>query len=398
MSIEGILQLSSAVNDQERRNLWRQSMASLGAAALNQRLVPLEGFSPESVQAFVRSALEHNLIDDLEWLSAPAAAVALYELAAAVPVGTERHQLGRRVAFRLHESDASTFVALATSLAMGSRHGLNTEAAQTRVALALDLPLGNDAQVDALALALISKKELERQWLSIPSMGSLPSRRLAARLLERAARQAAMKASQGDIVALSAFESHEVKSAWQRLLWDRESLVWSHVAAARGLLSSSVSSLQNDIDRGLRPTAGIGDLRKSAASLAASLAVRPKQSLERCTSLLESNLLKKDPGISAAMVLGIPRSVEVEPEAAERLLEKIVEKADAYTAEAMIELRQQIGGADFGAKAFSSMQQKLRAELETLPSDDPAKRRFTIVSLRNLAPSNGHFQPAFTTI
>ena len=79
--------------------------------------VPLEGIDPRLLLEAVRTALSENLVQDLGWLSPPAAAAAVYELASAIPMGPERRQLGRQVLMRLYEGDAETFVALATSLA-----------------------------------------------------------------------------------------------------------------------------------------------------------------------------------------------------------------------------------------------------------------------------------------
>ena len=336
----------------------------------NRRAAPLEGLPPDAILASVRAALSHNLIDDLDWLSPDAAAVALYELAAAIPTSVERQQLGRRVALRLREGDASTFVALATALALGSRRGLRGMDIRARLALSLELPIGTGTGADALALALISRRNLEREWLSTPSTGSLPSRRLAARLLERAARQAAQRASQGDEAALRVFDTPSVSAAWSRLLEDRESLVWRHVATARGLLSSALPTLESEIERGLVTTGNIGKWRRSAASLAASIAVRPDAALRRAHSLMKSDLLKRDPGIAAAMIFGLARAVEVEPEAAEELLGSLVEKADVYTAQALVDLKQELGTTNFGEKACLHTAARLQNLLENITASD----------------------------
>ncbi|MCB9667499.1 MAG: serine/threonine protein kinase [Myxococcales bacterium] len=373
MFLSGLLQLHHAKSPGELERIWRQSMASLGTAALDQRPAPLEGLPPETVLAGVRVALAQNLVDNLDWLSAPAAAVALYELAAAIPVGPERHQLGRRVAMRLRDGNAATFVALATALAISSRRGLAGPDVQARVALALDLPLGSAAHVDALALALISRPQLEAQWLSEPSTGSLPSRRLAANLLERAARQAALRASQGDAAGLRIFDVPSVKAAWNRLLEDRESLVWGHVATARGLLSEHVPSFDQDIRRELLPSGSIGEWRRAAASLAASMASHPDDALERCRRILDDTIFKQDPGIAGTMVLGVPRAAEVEPDAASELLLLLVERASNYVAEACVELRhQQINGV--GETAFRALRSNLSLTLHASSNGDVGER------------------------
>ena len=136
----------------------------------------------------------------------------------------------------MYEGDAETFVVLATSLAAESKRTLTGAPIRARVALALEQPIGSPVSADRLALALISRPDLRREWLSDPATGSLPSRRLAARLLERAARECARRVAQGDAGSLRAFQEPAVQAAWQLLLADRESLVWRHVAVARGLL------------------------------------------------------------------------------------------------------------------------------------------------------------------
>ena len=158
--LSGFLQLPHVATDEERRSVWRQSMATLARAAIEQQPVPLEGIDPELLLQTVRAAFQHNLVSDLSWLSPPAAAAAVYELAAAIPMGPERRQLGREVLMRLYEGDAATFVVLATSLAAESKRTLTGAAIRARVALALELPMGTMVPADTLALKLISRPDL----------------------------------------------------------------------------------------------------------------------------------------------------------------------------------------------------------------------------------------------
>ena len=53
--------------------------------------------------------LDSGLADDLDWLDPGSAAVALYEISAALPPGKPRRELGRRVFGRLYEGTAATF-------------------------------------------------------------------------------------------------------------------------------------------------------------------------------------------------------------------------------------------------------------------------------------------------
>ncbi|MEM1418908.1 MAG: serine/threonine protein kinase, partial [Myxococcota bacterium] len=198
--LEGLAELHRVADEAERRALWRQSLADLAAAVADtRRAVPLEGLDPTGLLASVQQAFATGLVDDVEFLSPAAANAALYELAAALPPCELKRELGRRVLRGLTRGDAETFVAVATQLAVSSSHrALASRAARARVALSLDLPLGMASRADGLALALISRRELAREWLTLPSQGALPSRVLASRLLERAAREAARRHAAGD--------------------------------------------------------------------------------------------------------------------------------------------------------------------------------------------------------
>ena len=174
--LAGLVQLHRLDDVAQVRALWRRGMATLAAVASEFQPVPLEGFSASALLAGARIALSSGLFDQLDWLSPPAAAVAIYELASALPRSDEKRELGRRVLTSLHKGDAETFVALATALALGSSRTLSGPQIRSRVELSLHLPIGMGTQADALALALISRPESEREWLSDPSTGSLPSR------------------------------------------------------------------------------------------------------------------------------------------------------------------------------------------------------------------------------
>ncbi|MFW2390755.1 MAG: serine/threonine protein kinase, partial [Polyangiales bacterium] len=189
--LEGLTALHRLNSAEEREAAWRRGMATLARAVVDERRpLPLEGLDPDALLQSLAVAIEAGLVDELDWLSGPATAAALYEVAAALPSSAIKRQLGRLVLERLRAGDAATFVAVATQLALGSQRALGGQSIRARVALALSLPIGSVNNVDALALALISRQDSSRDWLLTPATGSLPSRRLAARLLERAAREA----------------------------------------------------------------------------------------------------------------------------------------------------------------------------------------------------------------
>lgn len=354
----------------ELRATWRQGMATLAEATLESRGVPLEGLNPDYLLSSVRVVMGSNLIDDLGFLSPPAAACALYGLASALPHGPERRELGRRVLVRLHEGDAITFVSLATAVALGSTRAFDGAAMRARVGLSLVLPIGAGVPADALALALISRRELAQRWLVEPSTGSLPARRMAARLLERAAREAARRAAQGDDGGLGLFDSYTVQTAWNYLMSDREPLVWRHIATGRGLLSAVMPRFTEEVERDLLPTASFPRWRRGATSLSARVALRPSEAVARARDVLGSSLLGRDPGMAAAMIYGLPRAAEVEPDAAEELLLAAVERGGVLAAEALVDLRREWFGSSFGLKAAEVARVQLRQKHSRDATDD----------------------------
>jgi len=182
--ISGLLDLAELKQASERRAAFRQSMAALArAVAADEGPGPLEGVNPGALVRGVAVALRDGLVDDLDFLAASAAGPALYELASALPLGAERRDLGRRVLSRLLDGNAEAFVALATRMARTTGRGLSNPGVRARVALVTELPFAAGVADGPLALALASRRELAREWIETPSMGSLPSRRLAARLL-----------------------------------------------------------------------------------------------------------------------------------------------------------------------------------------------------------------------
>jgi hypothetical protein len=360
--LAGLAQIHTRESLDDRRSLWRQGMASLAAAAADQQPTPLEGMATDQLLASVRSALASGLVDDLSFLSKPVAAAALFELAGALPHSPEKREFGRRVLVALHEGDASTFVTLATALALSSPRALGGAQIRARVALSLRLPLSTGAHVDGLALALVSRPELERGWLTAHSMGALPARRLAACLLERAAREAARRAKEGDDSGVRVFERPAVRTAWSRLITDRESLVWRHVAVARGLLAVAAPMRAAEIDRDLSPRLGPSEWRRAAASLAATVAHDPDTGLPACLKLLQGEVQSRDSGIASAMIFGLSRVVEQEPEAADELLSRLVPCGGIEAIEALADLREELAGHPIGAQAAFVAIDRLRAD------------------------------------
>src|SRR5687768_6354889 len=181
--VAALADLATVADPEERRRIWRQGMAALAAALADRRDAPLEGLDPQGLLASVRVATTEGLLADMDFLAPAAAATATFALAGGLPPGAERRELGRRVLEQLEGGDADTFVALATALALASRRPLPGTLKRARVVAALSAPLAAGTSADALALALLGGPELQRTWLDEPSTGSLPSRRIAARVL-----------------------------------------------------------------------------------------------------------------------------------------------------------------------------------------------------------------------
>ncbi|HEY2516287.1 MAG TPA: serine/threonine protein kinase, partial [Polyangiaceae bacterium] len=392
--VSGLLELHNVSDVAERRTMWRQSMAALARGVAEEGPGPLDGLHPDALVRGVRAALGSQLVDDLDWLEPAAAGAALYELASALPLGPEQRDLGRRVLARLLAANAEAFTALVTRMALSTGKGLGTVAVRARIGLVTELPINVAVADGPLALALASRRELAREWIAQNSTGSLAARRLSARLLERAAREAAKRAAQGDNHALRFFSADAVKDSWQRLLGDRESLVWRHVAVARGLLAPWVGHLRVQIEEALSAKLTPTEWRRGATSLAAFVAVDPDLALRTATAGLAQGLLQRDPGAASAFVWGLPRAAEAEPDAAAELLDEVLARATPDVAEAVLELRSEFGeapfveracaraltmvrerpvptGRDDGAEALSK---ELARDLEREPREDPPLR------------------------
>jgi hypothetical protein len=355
----------------ERRATWRQSIATLGRASADDGPSPLEGLNPDALAKGVAVALSSGLVDDIDWLAPTAAGVALYALAAALPVGPEQRELGRRVVARLHGGSAETFVAMATRMALGSGKGLGSAAVRARLELVCDLPFAAGIREGALALGLASGRELAREWFEAPSTGSLQGRRFTARLIERAAREAATRASNGDDHALRVFRSDAMKEAWQRLFDDRESLVWRHVAIARGLIAPFVPELESAVLAGLAPDRGPTDWRRAAASAAAMIAVRPELALRTTRSLVEGPIIERDPDVAACVVWGLARAAEAEPDATREALSVVTKRAPVEAAEALVKIRYQLVGPDAPVpEVLAAASETSRRALEAARSED----------------------------
>ena len=136
----GLLDLPTIEDPAERRAVFRQSMATLARVGAEGPR-PLEGLHPEALIRGVKTALGSGMIDDLDFLAPGPAGAALFELAAALPVGPEQRELGRRVLERLLAANAEAFAIIATRMALAASKALAGPAVRARVALVVEMPI-----------------------------------------------------------------------------------------------------------------------------------------------------------------------------------------------------------------------------------------------------------------
>lgn len=358
--LESLNVLSRAESAAERRANWRQVIAGLGKNLRIEGPSPLDSIGTDAIVGAVRVALDSGLVDELEWIEPRQSAVALYELTSALPAGRERRELGRRVFSLVYEGTASTFNAVAVRIALSAARSLDTPALRARVGLLLDLPVGSSVNPDALALALVVRRENFERWVARPSVGSLSARRLAAKTLEHATREAALRAQQGDSYPKRLLLSPEVQTVFRRLLADREPLVWRHAAVARGLLAAAEGSIREEIESALDPGLTPTEWRRAAVSMVALLPSDPQTVMKQCRRLLLGEIAQADPGIAAAMVAAMPRVIEAEPDVAENLLDMMADTRRLDVAEAVAALLLGLANRSFGDRSA----QALRATLD----------------------------------
>jgi hypothetical protein len=364
-----LLALSSAETTEQQRASWRQALAALGELGRVDGPPPLDGLPTPSLVRAVQIALETGLVDDVDWAAPERAAVALYEMTSAMPAGRERTALGRRAFSRLYSGTAATFAAVATRMAITSGKPLETPALQARVHLLYSLPIGSVTNGDALALTLVARRDLFERWVSAPAGGTLPERRLAAIILERAAREIVRATQAGDPGPLGRFADPSVQASYKTLLADREPLVWRHAAVARGLLSAVEPRLREEIDLELDISLSPTEWRRAVVSLVACLAQDRNTAMQQCKSLLRSELFERHPPILSTLIWGLRPAIEAEPELARELLDFLswVDRADV--AQEMATLLSDVHNPGFGLGAAQRMRNSISEQLPQADAD-----------------------------
>jgi len=350
----------------ERRRVARQGIAVLAQIA-EREPAPLEGIAADALLKSVRAALDDGVLGDLEWLSPAAAAIALFELAQALPAGGERRELGRRVLTRLRDADRDTFVRLLIALARSSPKVVASEGLRARLEVVLSAPLTAPGAIGELALGLLAQPSLAQSWIEIPATGSLPARRLAARILAHGAREAVRRLESGDRGSAQVLVRPGVRAALGRLLGDREALVWRFASIARGMLAHVDSELADDIDRELRMTATNTQLRRAAASAASAL--ERGGAATRWASLLVERAAK-EPGVARGTILGLAGLAIAAPADADAIAEKLVQRAPLEAAESLAELRRE-EASPLLPRATDAALAWIRAQMLGDPSSGP---------------------------
>jgi len=381
--VEALASLLRVRDPAEQRASYRQAVAALGhRAALGMATAPpLEGMAEDIIARAAEVAVETGLVEDLDWLAPGPAAVALYEITAALPPGKLRRDLGRRVFARLYQGTAATFAAVAARMALTSSRPFEPATLRARVGLLFDLPIGSSVNADPLALTLVTRRPLRERWIDPNKTGTLPERRLAAKLIEHATREAILRSQQGDSQPLTTLLSEPLQTTTAELLLDREPLVWRHIAVARGLLAAVDPDLRERVEQSLDPALSPTEWRRGAVSLVAMAAGDPSRAVKLCHKLLAGPLAELDRGLYAMCALGLPRVIEAEPDAAEELLDWLAATRRLDVAEAVAALLADLHRTSFGARAAASLRETLTTRSEQGSS---ALRATTERTLRKL--------------
>jgi len=359
--------LHTLATAEERRQVARQGLAMLAEIA-EREPAPLEGIAADQLLLAVRAALNDGLLARLDWMSPASAAIAVFELAQALPAGAERRELGRRVLTSLREADRATFVRLLIALARTSPKVVANDGLRARLGVVLAAPFTAPGMIGELAIGLIAQPQLAQSWIEEPASGALPGRRLAAQILAHGAREAVRRHDAGDRGGVRVLARPGVRTALARLLADREALVSRFASTARGILAHVDPELAGEIDRELRPASTNSEVRRGAASAAAAL--ERGGAATRWTPVLVERATK-DPGVARGVILGLAGLAVVSPAEADALATELVARAPLETAEALADLRREEAQpllAAATAAALAWTRDQLGADLD--PHDD----------------------------
>ena len=261
----------SSTSQAERRGRAARLVAAVDGgdgAGGRRRMAPgrSTGWHPDALVVGVSAALARGLVDDLDWLAPAAAGVApstswrrrcpwdpsSASWAGASSRGCSRPR--RRPSWPSRGEWPAGRARVSRAPAIRARVALVDRAAhqpgrRRRTS-------GAGARVAARPRARMDRARRPRGR----------SRRAGWRRASSSGRrsEAAKRAALGDDHSLRVFKSDAVAQAWERLLADRESLVWRHVAVARGLLAPWVPALARAVEDALAPTLSPTEWRRAA--------------------------------------------------------------------------------------------------------------------------------------
>ncbi len=336
--MSGFLAILTDHSPEPRRILWQRAFERLVRENSGEPPTPLDEISPGLLDGWVSQALREGWLAQPSPDSPPGEALALQALELALPPGPSRQALSERVQGATLGGPASLFAALMERrILSGEEPPEPTAAQQARVTLCMILAPGQCPDAAALALALLVRPASARRWLAEDAHRSLPQRRTAARLLERAAQGAVAKSSDasgdGWVRRLLGSEAFEV--GFPRLLNDREPLVWHHAALARGFLAPHHEPFQQAILAGLSPEQTPTEWRRAGTSLVAWAGRAPDKLLPTLERLLRSGLLRRHQGLGGVLTRGLGAAAEGSQEAAREIFRWLFQEDPLGAAEAL---------------------------------------------------------------
>jgi len=355
-----LLRLPRLVERDAQAASFREALTALAQASEVLGPPPLDGVDPRALETAAFIAVERGLADDLGFLQGGAAAVALFELASALPSGNVKRELRRRIFSLLYEGSAATFLPIATRIALGNPSPLSTPTLRARVSLCLELPIGSAINPAPLAFALATRAETHVNWIADPSRRGLAARRTAALLYEHAAREAVFRFQQGDAQALRKLCEPALQVSFHRLLWDREPLVWRSAAIARGLLAAMDRDVQDELERELDPALGITEWRRAAVSLTSSLCLGDVGAARALIALCRGPLAQADGGLVSTLVAALPRLAEFDLDRAREFVDRLAREKRVDFALAVGQALEQTRERDFVEGATPALLDTLR--------------------------------------
>src|SRR5690606_26581053 len=126
----------------------------------------------------------------------------------------------------------------------------------------------------------------------------------------------------------------------------------------------------------------VTEWRRGAVSLVASMVLGDEEAHRSVRAVLDGEIAQRDPGLSAAMIAGLPRVVEMEPDRAEDIVEKMADTNRYDVAIKMADLFARTRDEGFASPARSRFRDFLS---EAGRSQGPLERSLASRALRVLS-------------